>query len=364
MGSYVHNNPVHDENVDDDGTLTANIAAIGRAHFIANPDERLPAFAGLAKFSGGYYAENDGGMTLKDAMAACCMDYEVRIQEKIQTTLITDEGVTTIEYPHRGTYAIWPDGRTAGMGMVGSKYQIVQPQAAGDLGQAVMDTSGANVVAAGIYGQPQGAKSYLAFKLPEGLTIGGEDRHDLYLTILNSYDGSSGLTGLFAPIRLECTNMTTVTFKSGVTNRFKFRHTGNVDDKVTEAREALGVAEEWSQAWRAAAEQLLATPLAGDELKQFVEKLLPTPKTVTTDVGARGWSDKRFKIREIITKADTCEFGRGTAYAVLQGVQEWADWFSATKQPGVKGELTRFTRTLDGAQTEAVKLRAATLLGI
>jgi phage/plasmid-like protein (TIGR03299 family) len=369
MSDYTFRTPVSDDTTDADGTRTAAVDKIGRMQHISR-DGRMPAFVGLAKATGGFYAENEGGMTLEAAMKAARMDYRVEFQDKIQVTELTENGTTTTTYPYRGTRALW-DGKEnepVGLGMVKSRYQLVQPVEAGELGQAVMNQAeGATVIAAGIYGDPVGAKSYLAFKLPEGLTIGGEDRHDLYLTILNSYDGNSGLSGLFAPIRLACTNMTTVTFGKKVTNRFTFKHTGDVNDKLVQAREALGVASEWSALWKREAERLLSIELVGSELDTFIERVLPTPtgrNAPKTDKGERGWSRKRLAIRHIITEADTCEFGRGTAYAALQGVHEWADWFTETQQLGAVGNITRYTRTLNGTDTEKIKLRAATLLGV
>jgi phage/plasmid-like protein (TIGR03299 family) len=363
MAGYTRIDPVHDLGIDANGTHTARIARLGDRHFY-DRTKRTPAFVGLAKATGGFYAENNSGMTLDAAMRAARMDFEVRFQDTVSVTEMDDHGTTTVTYPHRGTYGIWPDGTTAGMGMVKSRYQLVQPWQAGELGQAIMDEGGANVVAAGIYGNPYGAQTYLAFQLPEGVSIGGEsgeDLHDLYMTVLNSYDGSSSMTGLLAPIRQACTNMTTINF-GNTKNRFRFRHSGSIDNKLTAAREALGLASEWTEKWQRGAERLLATPMTNTDIDAFLHRVLKTPNTVTTPAGEKGWARKRFEVKHIITQSDTCEFGRGTAYAVMQGVHEWADWFKATKSGGEDGAVTRFTRILDGDVTEDLKIEAATLL--
>jgi len=363
MSSYTRTSPVTAGATDARGTTTSEIRKIGGRNYI-NSDDRLPAFAGLAKSTGGFYAENDGGMTLDDAMGAARMNFEVKFQKDVTVTTLSEDGATTVSYPQRGTYGEWPGGTVKGFGFVGDRYEIVQPAQAGELGQAIMAEGGANVIAAGIYGNPQGCRSYLAFKLPEGLTIGGQDRHDLYLTILNSYDGSSGLTGLFAPIRFACTNMTTATFGRKVANRFSFRHSGNTTKKVEDAREALGVATEWAEHYKLAAEKLLATPMSTSEVEAFVDKLLQTPATIKSKSGEKGWADKRLALKQVITQADTNLFGRGTAYAVFNGATEFADWFNPTKSDGEKGELTRYRRILEGGSTEKFKLQVAQLLGV
>jgi phage/plasmid-like protein (TIGR03299 family) len=363
MSGYTRRTPVTQTGTAADGTVTAEVKNIGRSQHMTQ-NGRLPAFAGLAKATGGFYAENQGGMTLDRAMEAARMNFTVKFQDKVQVTTLNSDGATTVSYPQRGTYGEWPGGDVAGFGFVGGTYQIVQPAEAGELGQAIMDEGGANVVAAGIYGNPAGCRSYLAFQLPEGLTIGGQDRHDLYLTILNSYDGTSGLTGLFAPIRFACTNMTTATFGRKVANRFSFRHSGNTTQKVKEAREALGVATEWVDYFKLSAETLLATPMSDSEITQFVEALLPTPAKVTTDKGERDWAERRVALKKVITLADTNEFGRGTAYAAFNGAIEYADFLTPTQAGGNAGDIARYTRILQGGPTEKFKLRAGELLGV
>lgn len=377
MSEYARRNPVTEIDTDNDGTTRSHVAKLGRKQYMSS-DDRMPAFAGLAKSTGGFLAENENGMTLEQAMKAGKMDFRVEfqdkvsIQEKVEDVQITPDGVTkgektiTTTYPYRGTRAFW-EGREdepVGLGMVKGRYQIVQPVQAGELGQAIMDEGGANVVAAGIYGEPLGTRSYLAFKLPEGLTIGGEDRHDLYLTILNSYDGTSGLTGLLAPIRIRCTNMTTATFGRKVANRFSFKHSGDTTRKIQDAREALGLATEWVAHFKRSAEILLATPMSLTEIEAFVEKMLPTPAKVSTGAGERNWVSKRIALKRVITEAETNAFGRGTAYAAFNGAIEYADFLAPTQSGGAAGELSRYTRILQGGETEKFKLRAADLLGV
>lgn len=365
MAEYTKSSPVVEQGVDANGTVTAEVSELGRKQFIAQRGKRIPAFVGLAKATGGFYAENQRGMTLTEAMAVAQMNFEVGFQSPIEVTEITSEGVTKTTYPGRGTRAFWEGNpQPVGMGIVGDRYQLVQPREAGELGEQLMKASGATVIAAGIYGKPRGSQTYLAFKLPGGLTIGGSDRHDLYMTILNSYNGASGLTGLFAPIRLDCTNQTTATFGKGVANRFTIRHSGDIEKKKLAALEALGVAEEWAAIWKVKAEELLATPMVGADLDRYLTKLVGLQETDKPSSSTQAKLNQRLAMTQIITQSDTCEFGRGTAYAALQGAQEWADWYTGTKQPGELGDITRYTRILNGTNTEKIKLRAASLLGI
>lgn len=363
MSRYTDHNPLVEDAAREDGTRTGEVTRLGKdVQYLASPGERLPAFVGLAKATGGYYAENENGMTLPDAMRAARMNYKVEFQDDIHVTELTPRGTVTTTYPHRGTRAFWDDDpdNPVGLGMVKSRYQVFQPAQAGEFAQSVLNKWDANVVAAGIYGDPVGAKSYIALKLPEGMTVGGQDPHDVYFTVLNSYDGSGAMIALLAPLRQRCTNMTTATF-GRLANRVKIRHSGDMTVKTGEVERVLGLGRQWMEQWSARAEQLLATPLSGADLDAYLMKVLPTPETVSTRAGAANWEAKRLEIKQIITRSETCEFGRGRAYAGVQGVHEWADWMSPTKAEGVDGLLSRYTRTIDGADTEKVKLRAVSL---
>jgi phage/plasmid-like protein (TIGR03299 family) len=342
---------------DRDGDQAGDVTAAG-AHYM--PGGRFPAFVGLARNTGGTYVEaGRRGMKLDTAIRKARMDYTVQFEKPVSHVRMPDGRTVTVEYPQRGTVAVWPDGTASALGTVRSKYSICQNDEAARMGQAIMDEGGANVAAAGVYGQPHGAKTYMAFRLPDGLMIGGEDPYDLYFTILNSHDGESALSALFGPIRLACTNMTTATFGAGVKNRFKLRHSGSMEFKIAEVQRALGISYRWTEDWAREAELLLRTPLRGDALDGFLRDVMPTPERVKSADGASNWDARRVQLKTIINHADTNQFGRGTAYAAFNGVVEWVDFFRPVNDPRPE---TRFRSVLDGGEHEKYKANAFTLL--
>lgn len=359
MSDYVDDSPLNVIGVDDAGTMTATISKIGDADYIAKPGERLPAPIALAKHTGGWYAENEDGMSLEEALKSANMDFRV---EKRPSMSPGDEPGEVIDFPaYRGTVGIWPDGTKRGLGQVSESYQIIQPAQVAELAATLMAQSEARIVAAVCYGDPIGTRTCLAFKLPEQLIIGGDDATDRYLYLGNSYNKKSGLWGQFAPIRLACTNMQTVTF-GDLENRFSFPHTGDVNKKVDDALVALDVATAWSELWRKEAERLLTIKMSDKELDAWLRKVLPTPKGLKTQRGEEGWDARRLEMKQIITTSDTCAHGRGTAKAALDGVWEWADFYAPTQTRGLPGQISRWSRIVAGGELEKVKLRAARLL--
>lgn len=333
---------------DTDGTQHGTITTAVR-----DSDGRIPAFLALARLTGGVYAENQGGMSVERALTAAGLDFTVALHQ--YETQVGDQRVPGVA-KMRSVIATHRGGRLEDLGVAGQGYQPVQPHQAAQFGQAVLEEGGATVVAAAGYGDPVGSRMFLALKMPEGLMIGGQDPHDLYLTIGNSFNRETGLWGCVAPIRLRCTNQYAATF-GRYANRFILRHTGDMQGKVSEVQHALEMTGGFAEQYRLAAEKMLATPMVGAEIDEFLEKLLATPARITTERGAENWAVKRREVRTLITDGANNEFGRDTRYATYQGVAEWADWLSKANSP-----LGRYTRMVDGGEIENIKIRANEML--
>lgn len=323
---------------------------------------RIPAFIGLAREHGGRYAENLAGMSIPDALAAAGLNFtvikipfggdvavrghDVRVDGPSKLVM------TVATYPHPG-----PDGVPAGLGVVGQGYGVVQPAAAGEFAQQVLDESGATVVAVCAYGDPQGSRMLLALQLPGGLLIGGEDLHNMFLVVGNSFNSETSLWGCAAPLRVECVNQIAGTFGRHA-NRFKIPHRVAVDERVDEVRDTLRITGTFAQRYAEAAERLLSTPMDGGEVFEFARKLMPTPADVKTANGATAWDLRRLRLAELIRSGERNTVGRGTRYAALQGVTEFADHTLPANTA-----RTRYTRIVSGTgETEQLKRRATSLL--
>jgi phage/plasmid-like protein (TIGR03299 family) len=363
--SYTANNPLNEGTLYDDGTTVADMNRVGdhRTHFMPKQG-RFPAFVALAKATGGVYAENNDGMTVDRALEAAGLDFTVSLHDDLSVPVVDDHGVETVKATgkFRATVASLPPGKDGTrpprrlLGVVGRRYELVQPTEAAEFGQQIIEESGGSVVAVGAYGDPTGSRMYMALRLPEGIKVGGIDPHDLYLTIGNSFGGDTGLWGCVAPIRLDCTNQVAATFGK-LSNRFSIRHTANWRGRSDEVGKALAITGTWTEQWLKASEQLLATPLVGSDLDGFLESLMPTPRTARTETGERSWQMRRNQVANLAREGENNTVGRGTAYAAYQAVAEWADH----SRPA-RNQASRLAQMIDGGIGEQIKVRAAHLL--
>jgi phage/plasmid-like protein (TIGR03299 family) len=330
---------------------------------IRTGQDRVPAFMGLAEATGGVYVENPtGGIT--SALQQVGLDFEVRkepgLNVPIQLPTVVDGEPTietrtltmprwyaTVAYPHDG-------GDPFPIAPVGEIYKPVQNTEALAFGDNIVDQGG-SLVALGAYGAPIGAKTYAAFQLAEGMTVGGEDVHDLYLTVTNAHDRTGGLTCLVAPIRLDCTNQTYAVFgKRGGNPRFTIRHTTNARGRVIEARTALSLAFAYTDIYTAEAEKLLAVPMPKDQFLIYSREVFRTKAEEDQTKMAQTLLARRDEQLLAILAAETCEFGRGTAYAGYQALIEYSDFYGPARG---NATFSRMVRIMEG-QTERFKTRA------
>lgn len=344
---------------------------------------RIPAFGALAQATGGLYAENGLGMTVPEALAAADLDFVVRKHGPLGVTVPTgeyiqlgdgdisdwtgsstgseeDDPVETEQIDGlrhlRATVAIWPgqpDRRPAMLGVVGRSYPVVQPAEAAAFAQQIVEQGGGNIVAICSYGDPRGSRMAMAVKLPEGLLIGGEDPHDLYAVVGNSWNRSTSLWGCAAPLRLECINQVAATF-GALSNRFTIPHRGDMTSKVDEAQRALEITGLFAEIYAKKAELMLKTRIEGADVDRYVEALFPTPTGLKMQ-GVQNWAVRRAHIADVIRSGEQNTVGRGTAYAAYHGVVYFLDHMKPANT--VRG---RATRVVDGSGgIDRLKQRAA-----
>lgn len=318
---------------------------------------RLPSVLALARHTGGLYAEQLAGMTVPRALQAAELDFTVAKHGPISVPVgdVQVQGLPKL----MSTVAVWPEGSgkpASLLGVVGKNYPVAQPMQAAEFGQVLLDEGGATVAAVCAYGEPRGSKMVMAFKLPEGIKVGGEDPYDVYLFVGNSFNRETSLWGCVAPIRIECTNQAAATFGQYAC-RFLIPHRGDMEGKVADARKTLEITGTFTQEYAKAAEQMLGTPMAGAEVEEFLRELFPTPADIKTDRGEDAWDARRHQIGTVIRSGERNTVGRGTRYAAYNGVVEWVDHYAPATSP-----TRRAARLVDGGTAERVKVDAVRLL--
>lgn len=222
----------------------------------------------------------------------------------------------------------------------------------------LVDESGAHFETAGaLHG---GSQIFVTMKLPGHIMVGGVDPVENYIAAMNSHDGSMSFTGMITPVRVVCANTQNMAFQNN-SHIFRIRHTTNADRNiVAKAREALDISFKYLEAFQAEAEKLIQTTMTQARFEAIIAKEFGVAEDASP--AARTRAEKRLdEMTKLFADAQTQEGIRGTAWAGLNALTEWADHFS-----GVRGEDADTSRAVKAIfdpsfKNEALKLMMATV---
>lgn len=239
------------------------------------------------------------------------------------------------------------------IGLTGKRHVNFQNEEMAEFLDTVVDDSGAHFVAGGLLAG--GSRTFMVMKMPSGILIAGEDATDLYFGATNSFDGSGSFTAWVTGVRLRCTNMLNSAVK-GAKARWKMRHSGQLQGKVAQAREALSLTFRWAEEFEKEAEEFLASPFSESDWNRLLDHLAPESESTKA-----GWVKRQEEKRETLTylfrEAETNELGRGTKWGAYNAFTEYADWFLPIKGKDPQG-TKRAVRTIDGPIATSLKQRA------
>lgn len=221
------------------------------------------------------------------------------------------------------------------LGVVGSRYQVVQNAEIFSALDSLVDSGDAKYVSAGQL--EGGAVVWTLMELPKEVSIAG-DPHAAYLLARTSHDGSSSLQVAPTVVRLRCTNQINPTLR-GSQIKYTLRHSRGATIKVQELREALGVVYSGIDQYVEMANMLSHIKIDDDTFRDIVKRVFPLDPMIENKPShllTRGESTRRTRamkawstVHSIYKNANGTQDGlEGTAYGAWQAVIEYADHYS------------------------------------
>lgn len=237
---------------------------------------------------------------------------------------------------------------------VSDAYQEVQNEEHADFLNALVDESGAHFETAGaLHG---GAQVFLTMRLPGHILVGGVDKVDNYLAAFNSHDGSMAFTLMVTPVRVVCANTLNLAFQDH-SNVFRVKHTTHVQKNIqAKAREAMAFSFKYLEGFQDEANKLIEASMTQ---AQF-EAIVAAEFGASADAGKAAQTKAENRLNEmfeLFTDAQTQEGIRGTAWAGLNALTEWADHHS-----GVRGGDHDHSRAVKAIMDPSFKNKALRLM--
>lgn len=307
------------------------------------------------------------------------LNHEVRLHEMAtvmddNTTMMDKEG-SKFYRPARTWNSGPKDGQTEliGRGFT-ERYGLVQVKDMAEIAKCIETIMpGAHVATAG--GLRNGNRAFITVRLGQvKVDVNNyEDVTNLYLSILNSWDGSSPFAIINGSFRTVCDNtysgnlakaLATMQAEKG-SRRGNFisgkavllKHVGNMEDKLEAAKVAITEEMGWAEAYQTYAQELARVKMTTQQFKKMVKALVPEPKetgSLRTDAMNTNNHERKLDLLTAEWNKENKERGGATAWGALNSFTAFTTHYSVAKgtklSPGVELESRVFGDTITAGQ--------------
>ena len=267
----------------------------------------------------------------KEALGLAGLDWKV-VQEPVYT-----QAEELIE----GYKANVRDSDRKVLGVVTNRYRIIQNEEAFGFTDALLGEGVRYETAGSLQG---GRKVWLLARLPHEYIISGE-RISPYLVFSNAHDGSGAVRVALTPIRVVCNNTLNLAL-STAKRSWSMMHTGNVQEKLEEAKDTLFRAETYMDSLGKEFDELRKKKLTDKQVMDYIEILLPMEDN-TTPQQRKNISRLREDMgRRYFDAPDLKKVGKN-AYRFINAVSDFATHAEPLRKTANYKENI-FARTMEG----------------
>ena len=293
------------------------------------------------------------------------------LMAEVEPVNITMHGVDQAVYQEvPKKQAILREDNNSVIGIVGTKYKVVQNMEVFNALDTLVDAGDARYAAAGEFNG--GANIWMVLELPQGINV-ANDPHAAFLLVKTSHDGSSSV--VIKPIieRLFCANQVNGLISKGYTrgtkgyNEYTYRmsHTTNQELSIADIRNITNLTYTAIADYQLVANNLLSKTMTREQTLNFFKGVWALPSTVEDkpyDLLTRGErkqqtiaKEARAKAWAIYNESETQENIRGTAFGAWHAVVEFADHYAT-------GGAERLAAATLSGRNDRVKTKALSLL--
>ena len=224
------------------------------------------------------------------------------------------------------------------LGIVGSRYQIVQNREAFDFTDSLIGEGLKYETAGSLKG---GKRIWLLGKMPERYING--DKFEPYICFTNTHDGTGAVKCCMTPIRVVCNNTLNMALE-GAKQSWSTRHTGNIQTKLADARRTLELADLYLRKFAEQADQLANESMDSQMVISVLNQIVPVSKDAT-DRQKKYAQQTKDQIQICMLAPDILKFA-GTKWGFLNAVADYVDHGDCKKTKN--WEENRFARIIDG----------------
>ena len=299
-------------------------------------------YVGAQSLWGGLGTKCEEAPTSKEALKLAGLDW------KVNPTPIFAEGNPT---PIPNFKANVRDIDNSVLGIVTDRYKVVQNEEAFSFTDNLLG-EGVTYETAGSLSN--GKRVWLLARMPEKKICG--DEVIPYLVFTNAHDGSGAVKVAMTPIRVICQNTLTMALKKA--NRvWSVRHSGNIADKLLEAKQTLFNAETYMEELEKKSEEATEIVVARPEFLAYLNAMFPDKKDNSERQKANIERAKTALSNLYYGKDDIKKFN-GTAYGVIQAVADFMPHYIPARVTKTYQE-NNFMNIADGGKNDLMERTCA-----
>lgn len=217
------------------------------------------------------------------------------------------------------------------LGIHGPDYQIFQNEQAFTFADDLLE-GGARFESAG--GLGKGEKIWCLARIPQAdFAVGSGDKHEMYLLVATSHDGSMAFTATATSVRVVCNNTLTAALgrsNAAADGKLKVRHTTNGNARLSQAQKLIAGTVQTAESLRIKLNQLAKVRMTRESMTEVFDRLFPKSADPAVSQVRRD-----NMLSEILASYEVCDRNafpeqRGTAYALLNAVTDYTDHLRGT----------------------------------
>ena len=262
--------------------------------------------------------------TTSEMLAAANLDkWDVRLVDvEIPSTLTSDKNYSYVVRTNPTD-----NNQTDILGVVGERYHVLQNEDLFSFGDNILDGGGRWETAGSIRG---GRVVFGSLALERETVLdpnGVADKVKTYLLINTSHDGSIAIQASITPVRVVCANTLNLALgskRNKIKQSFKIRHTQTANGKVAIAREALGLANKYMDAFDVMAKAMIEKEITAGQFNDIILAAYPKPEKDSKGA-VKKWENKIDVINDIYTGQFNGMIA-GNAWGAFNALTERLDW--------------------------------------
>lgn len=251
-------------------------------------------------------------LSSNEALTAAGLDWNV-MQKELQT-------IDNILIPNARANVRETDNKV--LGIVSDRYKILQNLEAFNFTDELLGGDILYETAGSLQG---GRKVWLLARLSNEYKF-QDDEIVPYLVLFNSHDGSAPVRVAMTPVRVVCQNTLNLALRTAKRS-WSVRHTSNIQNTILEARETLGLAQNYMKQLEKEMLSFHHIKIDGNKLHKLVNILIPKPPNASS-IKSNNIDKIREDIRTRYYEAPDLSNMEQTGYRFLNAISDHETHFT------------------------------------